>query len=462
MPETLATEIKKLNQYLHQNPSSMLFARLADRYLALQEIEKAIDICTSGLRHHPNYASAYFVLAKCFFARKQYDEAERRLKRVISLEPSFLNAHKLYSVLMAEIGWIQSSHASLRKIHEIDPCFPIDVEAEEDAVHSESKRPPAPEPAAPEPAEMDSIMDEYPLGPLPSAEEADEEPVLTEPLQETVAAPTLEEEMAMDLPMDDFEKEEARFSEILDDLFSPRIAEEEQRQSETRTIIERAVREEKPFTPPKPPRPAEPMVPAPKKSAGDRPSGPAPSDKSTRPIPEEPIRDRRSHPRIETSKPSIDLTAQKAPKAPLREEAPLEDPFALRPEELQPFESEAKDFTNFLSALDDVSEAEEGLSFDAELSRADDRFVDEPPSRETESTLSTDTDEADARINAKSRSEKPKEKFVTPTLGEIYAAQGQYAKAISVFELLLKKNPENEWYKTKLEYLRKKNQESRS
>ena len=49
-----------------------------------------------------------------------------------------------------------------------------------------------------------------------------------------------------------------------------------------------------------------------------------------------------------------------------------------------------------------------------------------------------------------------------PTLGEIYAAQGQYAKAISVFELLLKKNPENEWYKTKLDYLKKKSQEEQS
>lgn len=52
--------------------------------------------------------------------------------------------------------------------------------------------------------------------------------------------------------------------------------------------------------------------------------------------------------------------------------------------------------------------------------------------------------------------DKPKEKFVTPTLGEIYAAQGQYVKAIGVFEMLLKKNPENQWYRTKLDYLRKR------
>jgi len=70
-------------------------------------------------------------------------------------------------------------------------------------------------------------------------------------------------------------------------------------------------------------------------------------------------------------------------------------------------------------------------------------------------------DDSSLPLNAKNRAEKPKEKFVTPTLGEIYAAQGQYAKAISVFELLLKKSPDNEWYKTKLEYLKKKSQENK-
>ncbi|NIR48389.1 tetratricopeptide repeat protein, partial [candidate division KSB1 bacterium] len=48
-----------------------------------------------------------------------------------------------------------------------------------------------------------------------------------------------------------------------------------------------------------------------------------------------------------------------------------------------------------------------------------------------------------------------------PTLGEIYAAQGQYAKAIDVFELLLKKHPDNESYAKKIEMLKKKLEESK-
>jgi hypothetical protein len=58
--------------------------------------------------------------------------------------------------------------------------------------------------------------------------------------------------------------------------------------------------------------------------------------------------------------------------------------------------------------------------------------------------------------------QRKKEKIVTPTLGEIYAAQHQYAKAIGVYEILRKKEPDNELYKQKIEYLQKKLEESQA
>jgi len=48
------------------------------------------------------------------------------------------------------------------------------------------------------------------------------------------------------------------------------------------------------------------------------------------------------------------------------------------------------------------------------------------------------------------------DKIVTPTLGEIYSAQGQYSKAIDVFETLLKKHPENNFYLKKIDQLKQK------
>jgi len=85
-----------------------------------------------------------------------------------------------------------------------------------------------------------------------------------------------------------------------------------------------------------------------------------------------------------------------------------------------------------------------------------------------ESAPKTRQREAPIQINEETEpllSEDPqrkKEKIVTSTLGEIYAAQHQYAKAIGVYEILRRKDPDNEFYKQKIEYLQKKLEESQA
>lgn len=54
-----------------------------------------------------------------------------------------------------------------------------------------------------------------------------------------------------------------------------------------------------------------------------------------------------------------------------------------------------------------------------------------------------------------------REPIVTPTLGEIYAAQGHFDKAIRVYEMLMSKNPDNETYRQRIEELRRKLEEAR-
>ena len=46
--------------------------------------------------------------------------------------------------------------------------------------------------------------------------------------------------------------------------------------------------------------------------------------------------------------------------------------------------------------------------------------------------------------------------IISPTLGEIYSAQGQYSKAICVYKVLLENEPDNEKYRQKLEELKNK------
>ena len=50
---------------------------------------------------------------------------------------------------------------------------------------------------------------------------------------------------------------------------------------------------------------------------------------------------------------------------------------------------------------------------------------------------------------------------MTTTLGEIYAAQGQFEKAIKVYENLLEKNPDNKHYQEKIEELKNKSKDAK-
>ncbi len=123
-------------------------------------------------------------------------------------------------------------------------------------------------------------------------------------------------------------------------------------------------------------------------------------------------------------------------------------------------DDQTEDFSSFLTALDEKESVEE--KFDLEqttLERQPEPQLFEEPEEEQEeepfTQMSAESEEEDKMMPGTHVDlSRPKEKFVTPTLGEIYAAQGQYAKAINVFELLLKKHPDNEWYKTKLDYLK--------
>ncbi len=79
-----------------------------------------------------------------------------------------------------------------------------------------------------------------------------------------------------------------------------------------------------------------------------------------------------------------------------------------------------------------------------------------------EKTAPPETDEQQQSGTAGADSANNRERIVTPTLGEIYAAQGQFAKAINVFEMLLKKDPNNAAYKEKIEMLKKRLEENQN
>ncbi len=527
MIENYSQEISWLKGQLDLNPKSMLFARLAERYLQMDEINQAINVCKKGLMIHEDYATAHLVLARCYIKNQQFDEAERELKNVLNYDPKALSAHKLYSELMQKIGREETVKSSYQKMLDIDP-LDENVKALLTELPANEGPPELFEPLMQsEVVEEDegkksfaSIFDEEgelePDEPLFSAPKGEAETDVGEPLQSELEekggtdfdhdlqshaaenellgqeefsdSGIIDETLQMeseDLKEPGLESEalseEARFSEILDDIFSPTLDDEEKQEKDARTALERVADEE--MESHELPADSDERLNAEQKpvdmaSKEEEPSETLTVDKqdAVEPSVVEKIKSVEAQAEEETSSAKEITSDEKENKRNGTDIFNAEiNPFDID-EDLGPDEESHKPpqfegidldeddkkeaaLGDFLSSLNDEDDFQSPITPEVEEpTTSETREIREVEEREEEEVDQMDIEETTISTPTE-KAEKPKEKFVTPTLGEIYAAQGQYAKAINVFELLVEKHPDNEWYRTKLEYLKKRLEE---
>ncbi|HLF14854.1 MAG TPA: tetratricopeptide repeat protein [Bacteroidota bacterium] len=84
---TPGTLTRDLELHLSVNPSSPLFARLAEALLRNGEISRAEHLCEKGLELYPNYHTARLLQARCLAARGQYETALGSLGGVAARYP---------------------------------------------------------------------------------------------------------------------------------------------------------------------------------------------------------------------------------------------------------------------------------------------------------------------------------------------------------------------------------------
>jgi tetratricopeptide (TPR) repeat protein len=426
--------LESLQVLLQQNPNSLTFGRVADALLKMDRVDEAIQLCEDGLRRHPSYVTGHMVLGKCYLKKKLFDQAEKEFKRVLLFDPKYLAAHKYYGDLMREIGWDNTCEMSYRKILQIDP-FDNNVRAvvEELAQKTKTGKPePAPirreaRPAAPLPAAVTTKTIE-PFAPIPpqndfSSTPVDESDLLRyqpaiaaaapEPNFETPAFPEPEE--ASSAPPD---ADEERYSYILDDIFQDEVFDD---------------------TPAAPPANKTPLPPARLETRRDDDFSPREPRRFVEPPPfratDDPAfgRERLDHAFGENS----DGETSRQPAPP--------DDFEVNFDDLPPA---------------DLTDSEKSSDFDFEPAKPGMNRTPGRPSRLPARRPKTLEEQGYDETSPAAPGER--EKIVTPTLGEIYAAQGQYAKAIGVFELLSKKEPGNKLYRDKIDYLKKRLQETQN
>jgi tetratricopeptide (TPR) repeat protein len=460
--------LESLQVLLQQNPNSLTFGRVAEALMQQGRLDEAIQLCEEGIRRHPHYVTGHMVLGKCYLQKKLFDQAEKEFKRVLLFDPKYIAAHKHYGDLMREIGWDNTCEMSYRKILQIDPLDgAVKQVIEELARKARGEKPdvpairPATKPAkeAPLPVGATAVADddfltstgvgegdflryETPSSPEPE-KIAPVEFAQTPELDYAAAAPEVPSR-----PLQ--EADEERFSYILDDIFQDEVS------------------DEKPSTPSALDKPVSPAGYPPDnrpESAPDDFSGNEDMSAADWPQPRNDV-NRAAHSLYEPPAPAdhgFDAKADGTDDAMVHASRPPAK-IQTRPvdfdldfdEMLPPARSDSGNATPSqpTPADLDMPEAESNKALIPPASPSP------PPTRMPVRRGRTLADFNEGEPTPPSASER--EKIVTPTLGEIYAAQGQYTKAIGVFELLSKKEPNNRNYRDKIEYLKKRLQETQN
>jgi len=568
--QSFAHEIDWLKSRVSQDPASMFYARLADKYLQNNDVDQAIEHAEKAALMHPHDVTARFVLAKCNYVKQDFEKADKNLNDVLALDPQHFGALDLQADLFRGQGATDRVKENFDQLIDLDPLN--ETVHLKNVAFPEPARPSAkesfqddwdaallPEDERPTPqsdSELDSVS-EFELDAEPKVESSEfeldsqwepekvedsfdtEQPVesmrneslFDEPLQDDALPddsfrddpfadfeettplddngtpvvdeapafnddisaveeepfsfdqadeqPTVEEEYrsedVLDESVDDdfeidkskFREEKSKFTRFLDDIFSSSLSEEEQRENEQRTTIERIA-----DTEPHIDEPVENSVP----SKADDDFEPLMSPEEIV-FPEEKIleSDRSHHDEFDDFN-GADTHSDESKNSGSEDFSSFLDSLDIQDGSKTEHEL-PKEFDDPLPKLDDDFAMSEDLKNILEpLSQNDDWMQDLSDAVSEESSVSETADEhkVEPELEALSEPESESEqenavppidnkssnedkgKFYTPTLGEIYAAQGQYAKAISVYENLLKSEPDNDMYQSKLELLRKK------
>ncbi len=80
-------EFEELQARVMRRSDSPLFARLASMFLEQGDVHGAKELCLTGINQYPKYITGYFILAKCFAAESQFDEALDTLAKARAIFP---------------------------------------------------------------------------------------------------------------------------------------------------------------------------------------------------------------------------------------------------------------------------------------------------------------------------------------------------------------------------------------
>ena len=117
----LAATIRRQEERLAKDPTSLAFAQLADLYRKAGRPGDAIATCRSGLLRYPHYTTARLILAKTLLAENDPAAALEEIEAILQVSPKDVQCHRLAAEAHRRMGRLDAAVQSLESAVSVDP-----------------------------------------------------------------------------------------------------------------------------------------------------------------------------------------------------------------------------------------------------------------------------------------------------------------------------------------------------
>jgi tetratricopeptide (TPR) repeat protein len=103
MNNDVSAFVERYQLLYEKDPTSKVFAPLAEAYRRMGLLDEAIDLAKSGVALHPHFASGRVALGKCYAQKGELEKAIEHLKAAVDLSPENLLAHQILAECFVKI-----------------------------------------------------------------------------------------------------------------------------------------------------------------------------------------------------------------------------------------------------------------------------------------------------------------------------------------------------------------------
>lgn len=102
---SIAGTIEKYENQLALNPSSRVFAPLAEAYRKAGMVEKALEVLSQNIKKSPSYVSGFLVLAHCYSDLGRFDKAFETINSIVNGNLENIQLQRLYANVCIQLEY---------------------------------------------------------------------------------------------------------------------------------------------------------------------------------------------------------------------------------------------------------------------------------------------------------------------------------------------------------------------